>query len=115
VIFPVWLTKEAVGIIRGFLIKDREQRLGCGSNGEKDIKTNVFFRPIDWDKLERREIEPPFKPPVKNAKSTENFDQEFLCEPPQVTPTDAERLAALDHDEFKGFSWVNDGWNQVAF
>ena len=67
VLFPVWLSKEAVNIIRGFLIKKREDRLGCGANGEQDIKSHPFFGKIDWEKLEKRQMEPPFKPSVVGA------------------------------------------------
>jgi hypothetical protein len=60
----VWLSKEAVSIIRGFLIKKREDRLGCGMDGEHDIKAHPFFSKIDWEKLEKRQMTPPFKPTV---------------------------------------------------
>ncbi|EGD72478.1 AGC/PKC/ETA protein kinase [Salpingoeca rosetta] len=106
VLFPVWLTKEAVQLIRGLLEKDRDCRLGCGPKGEKDIKAHPFFHPIDWDKLERREMEPPFKPKLKSQLATDNFDAEFLSEKPGITPADPNRIALLDQAEFEGFTYV---------
>jgi serine/threonine protein kinase len=109
VLFPVWLSKEAVSFIRGLLIKDRERRLGCGPTGADDLKAHVFFRGIDWEKLERREVEPPFKPKVKGDRTADNFDAEFLKEKPVVMPFEASRLRQIPQEEFEGFTFVSPG------
>ena len=39
-----------------------------------------WFRDIDWDKLERLELQPPFLPQVKSVDDVRNIDDEFLQE-----------------------------------
>eukprot|EP00730_Choanoeca_flexa_P008676 TRINITY_DN12519_c2_g5_i2.p1 TRINITY_DN12519_c2_g5~~TRINITY_DN12519_c2_g5_i2.p1 ORF type:complete len:556 (+),score=132.47 TRINITY_DN12519_c2_g5_i2:155-1822(+) len=95
VLFPVWLSKEAVLLIRGLLTKDREKRLGCGPNGQEELRGHAFFRGLNWTKLENRELQPPFKPKVKGDRGVENFDAEFLKEKPNITPPDAGRLRQI--------------------
>lgn len=48
------------------LNKKPAERLGCvaSEGGEDAVSSHAFFDGIDWEKLNRREIEPPFKPRI---------------------------------------------------
>eukprot|EP00039_Didymoeca_costata_P019199 m.336602 g.336602 ORF g.336602 m.336602 type:complete len:580 (+) comp17906_c0_seq1:216-1955(+) len=107
VLFPKWISEECKNMINGFTHKPIEGRLGCGPLGIADIKSHPWLASLDWEKLEKRELEPPFKPDVKGEKDHGNFDADFTAEPPTLTPADPARIEAIDQREFEGFSFVN--------
>ena len=55
-------------------------RLRIGRN-VKDIKNHKFFESIDWVKLEKKEITPPFKPKIRHQGDVRNFDKMFTDMP----------------------------------
>ncbi|KAK7789645.1 hypothetical protein R5R35_007710 [Gryllus longicercus] len=113
VLYPVWLSKEAVSILKGFMTKNPAKRLGCvvAQRTEAAIREHSFFRDMDWDALEQRRVKPPFKPKIKSKKDAVNFDQEFTKEEPVLTPVNSDVVRAINQDEFKGFSFINPDFN----
>ena len=56
---PRSLSVRARKVLKGFLNKDPNDRLGCiGENGFQDIINHEFFRSIDWQLLESKQISP---------------------------------------------------------
>ncbi|XP_054090397.1 protein kinase C, brain isozyme isoform X5 [Zeugodacus cucurbitae] len=105
--YPKSLSKEAKEACKGFFTKQPNKRLGCGATGEADVRIHPFFRRIDWEKIENREVQPPFKPKIKHRKDVSNFDKQFTSEKTDLTPTDKVFMMNLDQTEFGGFSYVN--------
>ncbi|EGI70323.1 Protein kinase C, brain isozyme [Acromyrmex echinatior] len=105
--YPKSLSKEAKEVCKAFLTKNPSKRLGCGMRGEDDVRSHAFFRRIDWEKIENREVQPPFKPKIQHRKDVSNFDKQFTSEKTDLTPTDKLFMMNLDQTEFMGFSYLN--------
>jgi len=108
--YPKSLSKEAKDICKGFLTKNPGKRLGCLEKGEEDIRIHSFYRRIDWDKIESREVQPPFKPKISDPRAGDNFDPQFKKLKVDNTPPNPTAKYILDRlkgDEFAGFSFAN--------
>ncbi|XP_021950825.1 calcium-dependent protein kinase C isoform X3 [Folsomia candida] len=112
--YPKAMSKEAKEACKGFLTKNPVKRLGCGAkgedNGENNVRVHPFFRRIDWERIENREVQPPFKPRIKNPRLGENFDPIFTKGRTTLTPPDknaAMILSNLNGSEFPCFSFCN--------
>ncbi|XP_025084206.1 protein kinase C iota type-like isoform X2 [Pomacea canaliculata] len=105
---PRSVSVKAASILKGFLNKNPAERLGCHSEaGFSDIQSHPFFRTIDWDQLEQKQIAPPYKPLIRSERDLEHFDPAFTDEPVQLTPDDPKIIAGIDQSEFDGFEYVN--------
>jgi len=100
---------DARDFIRGLLQRDPAQRLGSRAGGVGDIRAHPFFRGVDWERMEKGEVEPPFQPKVESDTDITNFDSTFTNEPAVLTPPAPSELSevAAAGDDFADFGYVN--------
>ncbi|XP_072320964.1 ribosomal protein S6 kinase alpha-2 [Eucyclogobius newberryi] len=109
---PQFLSPEVQSLLRALFKRNPVNRLGAGPDGVEEIKRHRFFASINWNKLYKKEMRPPFKPSVGRPEDTFHFDPEFTSR----TPTDSPGIppSANTHQLFRGFSFVATNPTQEA-
>lgn len=100
-------SSDARDLLHGLLQKEPEQRLGSSARDGEELREHRWFAPIDWAKLERRELEPPFKPEVGHETDVSNFDEEFTSEVAQESFGSDSALSAKAAAAFAGFTYTD--------
>uniref|UniRef100_A0A673JD99 Protein kinase C n=1 Tax=Sinocyclocheilus rhinocerous TaxID=307959 RepID=A0A673JD99_9TELE len=101
--YPRWITVDTGDMLERLFERDPSCRLGIVGN----IRGHLFFKTVNWSALERREVEPPFKPKVKAPNDCSNFDREFLSEKPRLSHCEKGLIDSMDQRAFAGFSFIN--------
>merc|ERR1719385_116039 len=105
---PRSLSVKAGSILKGFLNKNPQERLGCHTDsGFMEIMTHPFFKTIEWEALEQKQIPPPYRPRLESERDLANFPPEFTDEPVRLTPDDTSLIDKIDQSEFDGFEYIN--------
>jgi len=99
--YPSFLSLEVVDLIKKFLTRDPQHRL----QELEQIKIHPWFKSMNWEKLENREITPSFVPAVKSPDDVRNIDKEFLQE--KLVDEDEEEYGntVVKPDAFGGFTF----------
>lgn len=100
---PAFLSSEAHSLLRALLQKEASKRLGSGQKGSEEIKSHKWFKPINWKKLEAREIQPSFRPAVAGKHCIANFDKRWTDMPLLESPVNSPKT---NGDLFEGFTYV---------
>ncbi|VDL71238.1 unnamed protein product [Nippostrongylus brasiliensis] len=106
--YPRFLSIESISIMRRLMRKNPEKRLGAGEKDAEEVKTQRFFRHInfEWDRLLRKEIPPKFIPQIKNPEDVSNFDDEFTKEKPRFSSAkDKHIITEADQQLFSNFDF----------
>ncbi|XP_043461456.1 serine/threonine-protein kinase STE20-like isoform X2 [Leptopilina heterotoma] len=99
---PRYLSQDSTSMLICLLEKDSGKRLPA-----HEIAVHPFFQSLAWDKLERRQLEAPFKPAVEHTLDTRYFDTAFTAERPRLTAVPEDILTSMDQNVFRGFSYTN--------
>ena len=96
--YPKKVGPQALDLIRKLLHPSQTERLGSMKNGADDVKKHPFFRKLAWQSLLAKKIEAPFKPTIKSALDTSNF--EHFDDPDEGVAQTAAKLPKGLFDEF---------------
>ncbi|KAI3650893.1 hypothetical protein MP228_004374 [Amoeboaphelidium protococcarum] len=99
-------------LLSKLLNRDANARLGFDGPGQ--IKSHPFFSNVDWHKLERKMLNPPFRPQVSSAMDTSNFSEEFTSEAPSDSFVEnPSALSSSVQDQFQGFTYIGNENNAM--
>ncbi len=87
-------------LLAGLLRKNPARRLGC-ERGIEEVKEHPWCKNIDWARYERKEVEPPFKPSLRQS----HFDPEYTAAVVEQPGQKSER----------SYSYYWDGSNCTSF
>ncbi|KAL0589881.1 hypothetical protein ABG067_002106 [Albugo candida] len=83
---PPALPDSARSLLIGLLERDASKRLGANETVPFSIMRHSFFQNIDWDALQRKEIEPEWVPDIIDDADAKYIDNEFVNQLPVDTP-----------------------------
>lgn len=106
-LYPISMPKESVSILQKLLTREPNDRLGSGPTDAQEVMSHAFFKNINWEEIYMKRGPPPFKPAIKSATDTSNFDSEFTSVTPVLTPVQSVLSQAMQ-EEFRGFSYTAD-------
>ena len=91
-LYPIHMPRDSVSILQKLLTREPELRLGSGPGDAQEIMSHSFFKGVNWDDIYNKRTPTPFRPTVKDAKDTSNFDSEFTSVTPVLTPVQSGKL-----------------------
>jgi len=105
---PDSLNEETKSIVIGLLERDPNKRLADSAM----IKAHPYFKGTEWDKILRKEVKPPFIPPVTSKLDVSMVDPAFTSEKPTISdgsdPGES-KISVDNQKKFEGFTYNPDG------
>jgi len=98
---PEYVEPAAADIIRKFLDRNPDTRL----KDMEEIKSQKWFQGINWDKLYKKELQPPYLPQV-GKDSTKLIDETFTNMDIKEALGETRATPQGKPDQFEGFTYV---------
>jgi serine/threonine protein kinase len=110
---PILMKKSfsanAKDILQKLLERDPKKRLGYGVKDAEELMEHPFFESIDWEKLKKQDIKPPYIPKVKKIDDLRHIDPLFKEEKVEDTPAQNQlSLGKKMVNHFEEFTYSKD-------
>ena len=115
---PSGTTSAAHKLLKGLLTRDSTKRLGASKatmfhvGGVSLLKSQDFFKDINFDLLEKKEVDPPHSFEINHDADTKHFHEEFIS---MNLPRSVKMMAQgkakntrVRSDTFRGFSFIHE-------
>ena len=112
-VFPPGMSEAAKDILSRLLVRDPNYRLGSGETDAQELKSHPFFSDVDWNDLEKGNVQAPWAPAVYGSLDTSQFDAEFTSMNPIVSPDVRGAYFGSLEKAFEGFSFVDESAVQL--
>lgn len=90
--------------------RDPKKRIGYGTKDALELMEHPFFKSIDWEKLAKKEVKPPYIPKTKRIDDLRHIDSMFKEEKVEDTPATAGlRLSQKEKNHFEKFTYSKEG------
>ncbi|KAL4466816.1 hypothetical protein ABPG74_010413 [Tetrahymena malaccensis] len=103
-----WFSPAAKSLLSGLLNINPELRLGF--KGIQEIKEHEFYASLNWDKLYKKEIPPPYKPKLSSKYDLSHFSKQFTTETVKDTPYCGKTIK----DSYNDFTYQRNDINSAA-
>jgi len=95
---PNFLSDEARSLLIALLNRNPHKRLGAGPNGPNEIRKHAFFKGLDWEAAENKEL--PVPPPYMKRMQEQEINLD------KVYGRGAFEESLRDHNRLKQWSFV---------
>ena len=104
--FPKKFDKQAKDFIKKLLIPNPLKRLGS-ENDSESVKSHPYFKGVNWEKYEKKEVKPPYIPKFSDELDLRYFDKLFTDEDVTSTKT-KHKLRTRKASPYQSFTYISD-------